>query len=685
LDEQRARWRGGERVPVEDYLERHPGLRDDPDGVLELLYGEILLREERGESPGLEEYQRRFPHLAAQLRDQFEVHQALESRRLFADAATLPPRPSSAGPAEQPSIPGYEVLAELGRGGMGVVFKARQIGLGRLVALKMIRDSQLASAADRQRLRAEAEAVACLDHPNIVPIYEVGDWQGQPYFSMKLVEGGSLAEQLPRMAQDPRAALALLARVARAVHYAHQRGFLHRDLKPGNILLDPAGQPHVTDFGLARRVDGGSGLTQTGAVVGTPSYMAPEQAAGTKGLTTAADVYSLGAILYEVLTGRPPFQAESALDTLLKVLDREPEPPRAVNPAADRDLELICLKCLARDPHERYGSAEALAVDLEHWLAGEPLSVRPPALASLARLWLRQNFGAAGWTVALGLAWGVLFGAFFWLNRINLLVEDHTTAAYARLPGLHPPLLARTRQLPLWVSVVTALGMLLSTCVLGLLVAVLARPKNRAAEIAAGTFTGLVAAVTSFAFGVGWSFVVLATVHPAARPDSDLRLLAEPGGGERLLQKYPDLRALPPEKRGGVLYHKVLADWTAELAGGIWLGMFWALGLSLTFSLGETLAASALLRRRGSVRAMLLPYAELIAPGFVLVLLCYGLVLTVWFSMTPRQPWVVALLVVAVVLLPLAVTAVWRGWHWGLRLPLHAGWFASMVVARVYW
>jgi serine/threonine-protein kinase len=403
LEEHRERWRRGERVLVEAYLERHPGLRDDPDAVLELLYSEILLREEGGESPGLEEYLRRFPDLAAQLRDQFEVHQALESRRLFADAATLSPRPSSAGPADHPSVPGYEILGELGRGGMGVVYKARQLGLNRLVALKMIRDGQLASAADRQRFHAEAEAVACLDHPSIVPIYEVGERQGQPYFSMKLVEGGSLAEQLPRLARDPRSAVALLARVARAVHHAHQLGFLHRDLKPGNVLLDADGQPHVTDFGLARRVEGGSGLTQTGAIVGTPSYMAPEQAAGTKGLTTAADVYSLGAILYEILTGRPPFQAESALDTLLKVLDREPEPPRAVNPAADRDLELICLKCLARDPHQRYGSAEALAADLEHWLAGEPLSVRPPALGSLARLWLRQNFGAAGWTVALGL------------------------------------------------------------------------------------------------------------------------------------------------------------------------------------------------------------------------------------------------------------------------------------------
>jgi WD40 repeat protein/Flp pilus assembly protein TadD len=379
------------------------------------LIAAYLQAVDAGEAPERQEFLRRHAEFAAEL-EAFFADQDQMNRVAHSLAPEMPaalPAASAAGrevpthgPGQLIALPtgtrvryfgDYELLGEIARGGFGVVYRARQISLNRLVALKMILAGQLASSVDVLRFRTEAEAAANLEHPHIVPIYEVGERDGQHYFSMKLIEGGSLTPHLARLHKDHRAAALLLATTARAVHHAHQRGILHRDLKPGNILVDAAGQPHITDFGLAKRVTGvePARLTQSGAIVGTPSYMAPEQASSKKQLTTAVDVYALGAILYELLTGRPPFQAETPLDTVLQVVEKEPERPRAIDSRIDRDLETICLKCLEKEPSRRYGSAQAFAEDLERWLAGEPILARPVGQLERAVKWARRRSAVA--------------------------------------------------------------------------------------------------------------------------------------------------------------------------------------------------------------------------------------------------------------------------------------------------
>jgi serine/threonine-protein kinase len=437
--EQQRRWAGGDRVPAEELLRGCPGLLAQPEAALELIYGEYLMLEEAGQAPALEEFQRRFPPFAERLRLQLELHHALargtgrpEALATGAgDTDAFPAQPTAPGGGALPLLPGYRLLRELGRGGMGVVYLAYQQGAGRHVALKMIRTGEQAGPEALARFRAEIAAAARLNHEHIVAVYDVGEADGRPYFTMELVEGGSLDRAVAGKPQPARPAAALVEALARAVQHAHERGVVHRDLKPSNVLLqtpevrarsvsegnatlahasgsDSARNPFVpkiADFGLAKLLDGQGGRTHTQAVLGTPCYMAPEQAGGrTKQVGPAADIYALGAILYECLTGRPPFLGDGVDDILSQVRTAEPTPVRRLQPRAPRDLETICLKCLEKDPRRRYRSAAALADDLRRWLDGRPILARPTTAPERLLKWARRH-------PALAALWGVSFAA----------------------------------------------------------------------------------------------------------------------------------------------------------------------------------------------------------------------------------------------------------------------------------
>ncbi len=313
----------------------------------------------------------------------------------------------------------YELLQEIGRGGQGVVYRARQKSLNRIVALKVIGLGQWATKAHVKRFRLEAEAAASLEHPCIVPIYEVGERDGACYFSMKFVEGGQLDEVVRHAPISIRQAVEVIAKVARTVHYAHEHAILHRDIKPGNILLDANGEPHLTDFGLARLLETESSITHTLDVLGTPSYMAPEQAVGNNAaVSNATDVYGLGAVLYQLLTGQPPFAGGTTYETIKLLLETEPRQPRLLNPKIDRDLSTICLKCLDKDPKRRYPSAIALAQDLQRWLKHEPIQARRTGISTRARKWVRRNRSIAA-LIALSVALAVGSGWIVWKSEFR--------------------------------------------------------------------------------------------------------------------------------------------------------------------------------------------------------------------------------------------------------------------------
>lgn len=405
---------------------------------------------DRGEKPNPQAILEAHPDLRAELAEYFA-----DTSKLDKVAKEMKTAPFNGGVEVSPSLGriryfgDYELLEEISRGGMGVVYRARQVPLNRVVALKMILKGELASETDRRRFRQEAEAAANLDHPNIVPIYEVGEHEGMQYFSMKLIAVAAQPEGKAISKEQQRSIAATVAKIARAIHYAHQQGILHRDLKPGNILIDAKGEPYVTDFGLAMRMESTERLTKVDAVVGTAAYMPPEQAKSEKVLTTAVDTYSLGAVLYEWLTGRPPFRGPDRLSIVLQVIEKDPIRPRTLQPSIDRDLETICLKCLEKSPHGRYQTALALAEDLDRYVKGEPVLARPPGRLERLVKWVRRKpvlasvYGLAIIALVLG---GLSLGAFtMWrqteaarleaieaIERANLANERANLLEYGR-------------------------------------------------------------------------------------------------------------------------------------------------------------------------------------------------------------------------------------------------------------
>jgi len=400
------------------------------DELLASLLDQVLESSRGGSSEALDALVKQHPELAVELRELWATMQIADD---FASFSELDSEGSSIGGPrfEATSSPpqdcgDYELLGELGRGGMGVVYYARQKSLDRVVALKMILRGDNASNADIARFRAEAESAAQLNHPNIVNVYEVGEFEGRPFFSMKLIEGTTLAKRLTDGPLPSRLAAEMLGPICRAIADAHRRGVLHRDLKPSNILIDTEGRTYVTDFGLAKRLNTdpedldddslmAANLTLTGAILGTPGYMAPEQAAGRRGeVSGATDIYSLGAILYAMLTGRPPFQAATAVDTVLMVREQDPLPPRMLNPQVDPDLEMVCLKCLQKPADLRYATADDLADDLDAFLKSEPISARSSQFSQIISLAFRETHHAA-----ILENWGLLW---MWHSLVVLLI-----------------------------------------------------------------------------------------------------------------------------------------------------------------------------------------------------------------------------------------------------------------------
>jgi eukaryotic-like serine/threonine-protein kinase len=440
LAEQIQQWTRGDRPCINSFFHQYPALRAQPEALVELINQEIVLRQLQGETPLPEDYLIDFPDLAEALSRLFEVHAALP----------LPAEPGTAAiderahnhangkpvePVSLPMVPGYDILGTLGYGGMGVVYLARHCTLGRKVALKLLHAGRQSDPQQRARFEREAAAVAKCQHPNLVQIHEIGEYDGQSYLALEYVDGGTLARSLAAAPQSPQAAAALVETLARAIDHVHSRGIVHRDLKPANVLLTADGQPKITDFGLAK-LDHGTTQTEVGAIMGTLAYMAPEQAAGNTKVGPRADIHALGAILYEALTGRPPFRAESPELIYHQLLHSDVVPPSRSQPGIPRDLEAICLKCLEKSPAARYATALELAEDLRRFQHGEPIRARRIGRLRRSLRWTRRHPWQMTAAATLFVA-ALAFIAMFARHNIELKAEIRRTQGQAALARLN--------------------------------------------------------------------------------------------------------------------------------------------------------------------------------------------------------------------------------------------------------
>jgi hypothetical protein len=700
-----SRWAAGETPSLPDYVADAPA--EGRAALLkELLRRDVQYRCKRGERASPDDYTARLPDHAELIRQVWVelgftvdlpggfVKDTSGDKTQDATPSSLAPLPSSPGPA----VAGFEILKELGRGGMGIVYQARHVRLNRPVALKVVHSGSQATADNRARFQAEAEAVALLEHPHIVKVFDYGVCDlgigcPCPYMALEFVDGGTLKHKLQAGPLGGRQAARLVALLAQAVDFAHQRGILHRDLKPANVLLTADGTPKLTDFGLVKRLDVDCGVTQTGQIVGSPSYMAPEQAAGeTRRLTTQVDVYGLGAILYELLTGRAPFAGATLLATLQQVQHEPPAPPRQLNPQLDRDLETICLKCLAKAPADRYGSARALAEDLQHWLAGEPISVRPPTAPALVRLWLKQNFGAAGWTLVLGLGYGLLAAWQLGLAGLSKILEDRAHV-YEELPSLPRPWWSLPAALPDWLVGVSFLFTFLVASSAGLLTVLIVRPRNRFAEVATGLLTSTIAGLVLFTLSAAGFYSYRLAYIPAR---GDLTLLGDaaeararsrarlPPDTDPVVRAYPDLRERSEAERTRLLIEKFRTDCFSEVPFAILAALAASVFLGVGVILSGTLAAGHVLRHHGGwSRRVLLPYYSLAASAAILCGRLWDLLFYRMLGGASNWADYLAPDLSIVGVLGAAIVAQLRSWPRWLVVSLHLTWLVGLVLRLV--